>query len=135
MKTFKEMLITEEKQKKDDEEIILSRYKKGKPLDLSFLEITSLNGLPNDFNEKLIISHCSKLKSLIGLPKRFNSEILAIGSGLTSLKGLPDGFNSELDINRTLIKTFDGIPKSLEFYRIISDFKVEDALSMYKKAL
>lgn len=67
------------------------RYKQREGIfyDFSEKQLTSIKGLPNDFNEDLDF-YRNELKNLEGLPENFNSSIFLCENPIESLNGLND---------------------------------------------
>ena len=76
---IKELLKKENKKLKD--------YNEYGWYDFSNTNLTSLEGLPKNFNKVIDLSFC-KLKNLEGLPKNFNKEIWLGENPIESLDGI-----------------------------------------------
>ena len=60
--------------------------------DFNYKTLTSLEGLPEDFNNELNVSD-NKLQDLKGLSKNFNSKIYLYNNPIENLDGLNDVLN------------------------------------------
>ena len=80
--------------------------------------LTSLEGLPEDFNSDLHIEY-NNLKNLKYLPENFNSELWLQNNNLKTLKGLPKNFNNIIYLNNNPIETLNGLNNALDPRNII----------------
>ena len=83
-----QLLEKENKKIKDYYDVIFKWY------DFSGKNLISLEGLPDDFNNKIYLND-NKLKNLQGLPEGFNARIFLRNNPIENL----DGLNNVLNIN------------------------------------
>ena len=101
----------------------------------TFMDIYETN--INDYYEKLDKYNFinKNLTSLEGLPEDFNSEINLYSNYLTSLKGLPKNFNSKIWLFDNEIKTLEGLNDVLLAENIIGlnkDFIIREYIRLGK---